>query len=251
MRITKLALHAIRSTADTHSVRVWRNNGSKVTTSPSSDSPLASTDHKIVTIASWNCRGIHNSKPYILDMIQNGVDIIILQEHWLFPYELSSLSSIHPQYEFTAISDKRLHSGSDLERGCGGVAILWNKALTCIPTSALDSDRVCGVYMSIPSAKSHLRRCLTILGVYMPSADKSQEIYSSYFEKITRDIYTHPILKLSNMLYLSSLMMVHCLFWVTSMHTSAINNKSPNRHVIIEDDSGSVLLTLIHCITFC
>ena len=118
-------------------------------------------------------------------MIQNGVDIIILQEHWLWPYELSSLSSIHPQYEFTAISDKRLHSGSDLERGCGGVAILWNKALTCIPISALDSDRVCGVYMSsIPSAKGHLRRCLTILGVYMPSADKSQEINSSYLETV-------------------------------------------------------------------
>ena len=170
---------ALRSTADTHSVRVWCNNGSKssASPSPSSDSPICTTDHGTVTIASWNCRGLHNSKPYILDLIQNGADIIVLQEHWLWPYDLSSLSSIHPQYDFTAVSDKRLHSGSDLERGCGGVALIWKKALTCIPISALDSDRVCGVRLFLPSTKSHSKRCLTILGVYMPCADQSQDLY--------------------------------------------------------------------------
>ena len=141
---------ALRSTADTHSVRVWCNNGSKssASPSPSSDSPICTTDHGTVTIASWNCRGLHNSKPYILDLIQNGADIIVLQEHWLWPYDLSSLSSIHPQYDFTAVSDKRLHSGSDLERGCGGVALIWKKALPCIPFQLLTATEFVGFAFS-------------------------------------------------------------------------------------------------------
>ena len=74
--------------------------------------------------------------------------IIVLQEHWLWPYDLSSLSSIHPQYDFTAVSDKRLHSGSDLERGCGGVALIWKKALPCIPFQLLTATEFVGFAFS-------------------------------------------------------------------------------------------------------
>ena len=187
VKVHKHSLYdALHSTADTHSVRIWRNCGSKQFSKTPPNQPTSTIDSnsKHVKIATWNCRGLHNSKPYILDLIESGVYIIVLQEHWLWPFELPSLSSIHSQYDFTAVSDKRLHASSNLERGCGGVAIIWNKALTCIPISALDSDRVCGVRLLLPSTRGHSQRSLTILCVYMPSADQPQELYSSYLETV-------------------------------------------------------------------
>ena len=175
---------ALHSSSDTHSVRVWSNKGSKKPSNNTTETSTNVTDHNSVSIVTWNCRGLHNAKPYIADLIESEVDIIILQEHWLWPFELSTLGSIHPQYDFTAISDKRLHASSDLTRGCGGVAILWNKALTCIPISVLDSDRVCGVRLLLPSVKGQAQHYLTILGVYMPSADQPQEVYTSYLETV-------------------------------------------------------------------
>ena len=151
---------------------------------PNQPTSTIDSNTKHVKIATCNCRDLHNNKPYILNLIESGVDIIVLQEHWLWPFELPSLSSIHPQYDFTAVSDKRLHASSNLERGCGGVAIIWNKALTCIAISALDSDRVCGVCLLLPSTRGHSQRSLTILCVYMPSADQPQELYLSYLETV-------------------------------------------------------------------
>ena len=87
---------------------------------PNQPTSTIDSTSKHVKIATWNCRGLHNSKPYILDLIESGVDIIVLQEHWLWTFELPRLSSIHPQHDFTAASDKWLHSSSNLERGCGG-----------------------------------------------------------------------------------------------------------------------------------
>lgn len=157
---------------------------------PLQPSLCATERNNLVSVATWNCRGFQNSKPYIVDLIKSGVDIIILQEHWLWPFELSTLDSVHPQYDFTAISDKQVHASSNLVRGCGGIAIFWNKALPCFPISAL--DRVCGVRL-LPSTRGHSKRYLTILGVYMPSADEPQETYTSYLE-----IVEHAVSQFSN-----------------------------------------------------
>ena len=184
---------ALRSSSETHLVRVWCNIGPKKSSTVTIETSICATERNLVSVATWNCRGFHNSKPYIVDLIKSGVDIIILQEHWLWPFELSTLDSVHPQYDFTAISDKRLHASSNLVRGCGGIAILWNKALPCFPISALDSDRVCGVRLLLPSTQGHSKRYLTILGVYMPSADQPQETYTSYLE-----IVEHAVSQFSN-----------------------------------------------------
>ena len=68
-------------------------------------------------------------------------------------------------------------------------------------------------------------------------ADKSQEINSSYLETVEHAVsqFTDdgPLLVMGDF-------------------NAHLGNQQqvPNRHVIIEDDSGSVLLTLIHCIIF-
>ena len=38
----------------------------------------------------------HGNTHYLKELIAGDVDIIILQEHWLWPHELSTLSSLYP-----------------------------------------------------------------------------------------------------------------------------------------------------------
>ena len=87
-------------------------------------SSLRQTD--TIQIATWNCRGLHNSFPYIKHLISKGTDILILQEHWLWPFELDQLESIDPNYTYTCVCDNRLSPTSTLRRGCGGCAILYS-----------------------------------------------------------------------------------------------------------------------------
>ena len=39
-------------------------------------------------ITCWNCRGLSNSTQYLSELISDGSDVIILSEHWLWPFEL-------------------------------------------------------------------------------------------------------------------------------------------------------------------
>ena len=39
---------------------------------------------------------------YLHNMITSGQVIILLEEHWLWPYELSKLESVHPTYDVEA-----------------------------------------------------------------------------------------------------------------------------------------------------
>ena len=80
---------------------------------------------------------LYNSIPYIKHLISKGTDILVLQEHWLWPFELDQLESIDPNYTHTAVCDNRLSPMSTLRRGCGGCAILWKKT---IPANLVSID---------------------------------------------------------------------------------------------------------------
>jgi hypothetical protein len=58
-------------------------------------------------------------------------NIILLQEHWLFNYELPALECIHPNLNAAgkATDDQNPIPPIQKPRGYGGVAILWNKSL--------------------------------------------------------------------------------------------------------------------------
>ena len=43
------------------------------------------------------------------DLINNGADIIIPQEHWLWLFELSILTNVHPHFTYCAVSDRQLN----------------------------------------------------------------------------------------------------------------------------------------------
>lgn len=81
-----------------------------------------------IQLTTFNCKNIRTCGP-ILDKMANSVDIILIQEHWLFKCQLNLLNEVN---------EKLMASGKSVDfydpippiqipRGYGGVAILWNK----------------------------------------------------------------------------------------------------------------------------
>lgn len=77
-----------------------------------------------IKLTAWNCRGLTNAYPYLNHLISDGSEIIILLEHWLWPFNLDQLQDIHPDYAGFGFADKCLNEKSQLTRGCGGVGII-------------------------------------------------------------------------------------------------------------------------------
>ena len=79
---------------------------------------------KIVKIISWNCRDLNSSLPCV-EVLADDADIIVLSEHWLWPFDLHKFDGIHPNMKGTAVADSRLSPVSELSRGCGVVVLQW------------------------------------------------------------------------------------------------------------------------------
>ena len=94
------------------------------------DKPGTPSIYSTIKITTWNCRGLSTTGPYLEELAKVS-DIIVLEEHWLWPYSLHKLDSLLDGFSAFGCSDKRLAEGSSLSlnRGCGGVAILWRKHL--------------------------------------------------------------------------------------------------------------------------
>ena len=73
-----------------------------------------------IGIASWNYHGLSHAIPY-LQHLSETEDIIVLAEHWMWPFELPKLDSIVPGI---GVSDLRLNEQSTLRKGCGEVGII-------------------------------------------------------------------------------------------------------------------------------
>ena len=61
-------------------------------------------------VVSLNCNGLKNKIPVIGSLI-SGHDVILLQETWLLPNELSLVQAIHKDYDGLAISAVDLSQG--------------------------------------------------------------------------------------------------------------------------------------------
>ena len=48
-----------------------------------------------VKITCWNFRGLRNSIPYLNALIEDALKVIILSQHWLWPFELEE---VHPDF---------------------------------------------------------------------------------------------------------------------------------------------------------
>ena len=122
-----------------------------------------------INIVAWNCRGVSSGLPYAETLAEHA-DVLILSEHWLWPFELHKLNDIHPCMEGHAVSDKRLTAECGLSKGCGGIGIIWKKHLHVAPILNVKSDRICAVTIGGCNAS------ILVIGVYLPTTDSPTDM---------------------------------------------------------------------------
>ena len=82
-----------------------------------------------IRILSYNCRSIKNSVDAVKQLC-NKHDIVLLQEHWLLPNDLTYLSSIHTDFIACGSSAVDVDSGILVGRPYGATAILFRRSLS-------------------------------------------------------------------------------------------------------------------------
>ena len=171
-------------------VRLWKNNTHNFSRSATGPEIRVNSSHPAnsLNIMSWNCRGLGTSEPY-LRFLSDSADIILIQEHWLWPYELHKFSSILSNFSGMGKADDRLTDTSELQRGCGGVGIMWRKSLNVsVTTSPTKSDRICCIEVPL-SCRSPDK--LIIINIYCPSSDSSIDYYTQCLHDLEKTVCTH------------------------------------------------------------
>ena len=92
--------------------------------------------------------------------------MIVIAEHWLWPFELSKLDCIVPGFVGIGCSDARLDEESTHTRGCGRVGVIWKSSLP-VNNVPIDSDRMIAVQVNISNSVT-----LSIVGVAIPSSHR-------------------------------------------------------------------------------
>ena len=96
-----------------------------------------------------------------------------------------TLDTLLPGYRGFGCADKRLTEFSNLDRGCGGVALLWRSSLPVTPVTALKSDWITAVQVSINNTTS-----LSVVGVYLPSLENPIDVYREYITELENFVST-------------------------------------------------------------
>ena len=133
-----------------------------------------SSTYGTLRITTWNARGLRSGEPYLCHLANTMSDVIVVTEHWLWPFEAHKLAKVNKEFHAETVTDSRLNESSSLNHGCGGVGILWKKSHDAVPISGIQSDRICGIRIQLSSTPL---QCLTILGVYLPCADQGMQVY--------------------------------------------------------------------------
>ena len=79
-----------------------------------------------VNIVTFNCHGFASSKEELKLLGENN-QILCIQEHWLFPEDVSLLDTVHDDFKSTRVSAIDPSKGMVVGRPYGGVGVLWHK----------------------------------------------------------------------------------------------------------------------------
>ena len=134
-------------------------------------------------MTSWNCRGLSNSLPYLEALMAEGSKVLVLSEHWLWPYDLDKLKQISEEYDVVGKADVRLSDKADGRRGFGGVGILWHKSIGATPIGGISSDRICGIRFSVDDGDASV---MSVIGVYLPCLDQGMDCYREHLIELDR-----------------------------------------------------------------
>ena len=113
-------------------------------------------------LVSFNCKSVKRSVENVRSLCITA-DVVALQETWLLPHDLTYLSTVHDDFEWTGTSAVDTSVGILHGRPYGGVALLWRKSIfssVCVVNCV--STRLCAV-------KCQIREYIMLFfSVYMP-----------------------------------------------------------------------------------
>ena len=130
---------------------------------------------------SFNCKGFKYRNFDYIKKLFGSVDVILLQEHWLYEFESNKFHEILPDCQVISKSGMK-NDCVNIGRPYGGVAILWKRSNSIkVESIATSSDRLCAAKITnnISSA--------IIFNVYMPcniDGDTNDEFFLTYFVKL-------------------------------------------------------------------
>lgn len=136
-------------------------------------------DFKNISVCSYNCTGFaRRLETSVIDILNKSqVDILCLQETWLYDFQVNKVKSVSDQYIAHTVSG--MDSSQDVNRGRphGGVAILWHKSLVIkVTVLKCNSERLCAV--SIDTGKGTK---MIVVTVYMPCDNMSKSVCDELF----------------------------------------------------------------------
>lgn len=122
----------------------------------------AMADSTLLSIVSYNCRGLTECKGSFIKTLLVKSDIGFLQEHWLADGQLQCIGDIDENFMYTGVSG---FDSSDILAGrpYGGCAILWRSNLFAnVEVINTNSRRLCAIRLVNESFR------LLLINVYMP-----------------------------------------------------------------------------------
>lgn len=133
----------------------------------------------MIQVSTYNCQSAKRNFGGIQKLC-NESDVVIIQEHWLFPSELSCLNNIHNDFVSFGISSMNPSNDLIVGRPYGGVAVLWKNNLSpFVRPVTYDDDRIIGLEYSCCGVK------LLLLGVYLPYDTRNNfDQYVYYLAKL-------------------------------------------------------------------
>jgi len=139
-----------------------------------------------IRITSYNSTGLNEQRvDFIKDLLNNEkIDILFLQETWLYNSTLSRLNSIHDNYLSCGVSGMPDSDEINKGRPYGGVGILWHKSLAgSVKPLKTSSNRVCAVTLKTTSGAHIL-----LVNSYMPGDTYSVHRVDPEFQDILEQI---------------------------------------------------------------
>ena len=143
---------------------------------------LLQQQHTSLRIVSYNMHGFNQGAPTITDLLaEDNVDIVMLQEHWLTPANLSKFSSLSPNYFMYGSSamSNSVEKSILVGRPFGGVMFLIKNMLRVCTEFIYSSDR----YAIIRVAN------FILINVYFPC--KGTDSRQLICQDILDDIWSH------------------------------------------------------------
>ena len=134
----------------------------------------------VLRIATFNCRSANNSVTDIR-ILCDSHDVILLQETWLLPHDVTFLNSINK--DFLSFGISAIDTSEDFLAGrpFGGLAFLWRKVFgNAVSIKNYGDPRILGLVVSGSDVEA------LIINVYMPTADPdNHELFQDYLGKLS------------------------------------------------------------------